>query len=228
MIETRKAIVALIKSREGKNQYTQGPNRTKVASGYSDCSALTQWAYRQATGINIGSNTVSQIKSDKLETVPLKIADGVPDEAMMQLGDLLYFRGTDKGRKSAQYVGHVETYVGNGELSGHGGGIGPTRKNMRSYCKSRQSAKSPVPAGNRGLICVRRFKGSTDTTYKSAVVNTKSGTLNLRSEPNTTSKIIAKLSKGTIVQAKPEVNGWHEVKTNKGDGYMSAEYILMK
>lgn len=152
-------IADLIISREGKNQYTQGANRTKVDSGYSDCSSLTQWAAREAASVNIGSNTTSQINSAKLETVELSIVNGVPDESKMLPGDFLYFRGTDTGRGYAQYVGHVEAYVGNGQLSGHGSGVGPTRKNMANYCKQRQNTKSDVPGGNRGLICVRRIKG---------------------------------------------------------------------
>ena len=47
-------------------------------------------------------------------------------------------------------------YVGNGELSGHGSGVGPTRKNMKEYCQSRQNRSVAAPIYNRGLICVRR------------------------------------------------------------------------
>ena len=36
--EKRAALVAKIKSREGKNQYTQSSKRDQVSSGYSDCS----------------------------------------------------------------------------------------------------------------------------------------------------------------------------------------------
>lgn len=53
-------------------------------------------------------------------------------------------------------MGHVEMYVGNGELSGHGSGVGPTRKNMKEYCQSRQNRSVAAPIYNRGLICVRR------------------------------------------------------------------------
>ena len=153
--DKRATIVAAIKSREGKNTYTQGSKRDQVASGWSDCSSLTRWAYQQI-GIDIGDNTESQMVSKQLYNVVVPIDAGVPSESYLLPGDLLYFRGRNTERKATKYVGHVEMYVGNGQLSGHGSGIGPTRKNMVNYCKQRQASSSPVPAGNRGLICVRR------------------------------------------------------------------------
>ena len=154
--EQRTALASKVKSREGKNQYTQGSRRDEVANGYSDCSSLMRWAHEEALGIYIGDNTEGQINSSKLTTVNVPIKNGIPDESKMLVGDLLFFRGRDTSRGASQYVGHVEMYVGNGECSGHGSGIGPTRKNMADYCKQRQESNSPVPAGNRGLICVRR------------------------------------------------------------------------
>lgn len=154
--EQRAALVAAVVSREGKNQYTQGSKRDQVAEGWSDCSSLVRWAHEEALGIYIGDNTEGQINSSRLTTVDVAISDGVPDEAALLPGDLLFFRGRDTGRKASQYVGHVEMYVGDGQISGHGSGIGPVRKNMADYCRQRQASSSPVPAGNRGLICVRR------------------------------------------------------------------------
>ena len=154
--EKRIAVVEKVISREGKNTYTQGSKRTQVSNGYSDCSSLQQWAYKQILGIDIGDNTEAQMLSKNMSRVDLKIMNGIPDESKMLLGDLLYFRGTDTERKKTGYVGHVEMYVGNGQLSGHGSGTGPTRKNMVEYCKSRQNRIVDAPIYNRGLICVKR------------------------------------------------------------------------
>ena len=154
--EKRADLVAAVVSREGKNQYTQGSKRDQVADGWSDCSSLMRWAHEKALGVYIGDNTEGQIASKNLTTVAVKITDGVPEEAALLPGDLLFFRGRDTGRKASQYVGHVEMYVGDGQISGHGSGVGPTRKNMADYCRQRQASSLPVPAGNRGLICVRR------------------------------------------------------------------------
>lgn len=153
--DKRATVVAAVKSREGRNTYTQGSKRDQVASGWSDCSSLTRWAYEQV-GIDIGDNTEAQMVSNQLYNVVVPIDAGVPRESYLLPGDLLYFRGRDTGRKATKYVGHVEMYVGDGQISGHGSGIGPTRKNMVDYCRQRQASSSPVPTGNRGLICVRR------------------------------------------------------------------------
>lgn len=131
--EKRAAVVAKVKSREGKNQYTQSGNRTKVASGYSDCSSLQQWAYHQI-GIEIGSYTGAQIGNGSWVTQ----GGSYPDEKLLLAGDELFF--ASKSSNGRPYnVGHIEMYVGSGQISGHGSGIGPTRKNMISYCQQRNA-----------------------------------------------------------------------------------------
>ena len=84
------------------------------------------------------------------------IIKGIPDESKMKLGDCLYFRGNDSSRTKG--VGHVEMFIGDNQLFGHGSGKGGTIKNMKSYCKSRYNTKSKsAELKNRGLICVIRF-----------------------------------------------------------------------
>lgn len=163
--EKRLALVAKMESREGKNTYTQSTRRSRVDSGYSDCSSLVHWVYKEVLGINIGDDTVGQIRTKKLTTIDAGIRDGIPDEKKLLPGDLLFFRGSDTGRKAADYVGHVEMYVGNGELSGHGFGIGPVRKNMEEYCRARRERSAPAPINNRGLICVRRALPADNSDY---------------------------------------------------------------
>ena len=153
--EKRQALTGAVISREGKNRYTQSSKREQVASGWSDCSSLTRWAYQQI-GLEIGDNTEAQMLSKQLYNVIVPIDAGIPRESYLMPGDLLYFRGRNTSRGATQYVGHVEMYVGDGQISGHGSGTGPTRKDMVTYCKQRLMSSSPVPAGNRGLICVRR------------------------------------------------------------------------
>lgn len=171
--QQRQAVVNAIKSREGKNKYTQSADRTKVGSGYGDCSSTTQWAYKTGIGLDIGVNTEAQINSKAGKDVNLTIKNGIPDESKMLPGDCLYFRGNDRSRTRG--VGHVEMYIGNGQIMGHGSGVGPTRKNMSSYCASRQAQKGNN--GNKGLICVRRFiddtvKDSNPTTPATNMLGT--------------------------------------------------------
>lgn len=155
--EKREALVAKVLTREGKNRYSMNPDRYNVATGVSDCSSVQWWAHKQVLGIDIGDYTAAQIESNKLATVSLPIAHGIPAESLMAPGDLLFFRGDSHNYPDAQYVGHVEMYMGNGMLIGHNSGtMGPTRKDMVTYCRNKQNSDSSVPAGNKGLICVRR------------------------------------------------------------------------
>ena len=160
--QKRKAVVSAIKARVGKNTYTQSANRLKVGSGYGDCSSTTRYAYLTGAGFDIGLNTEAQIKSSKGKTVKLSIVGGVPDESKMKIGDCLYFRGDNNARYKG--VGHVEMYIGDGKLCGHGSGKGPTIKDMKTYCKQRYNTKSTSLLKNKGLIEVRRFLHSTETT----------------------------------------------------------------
>lgn len=59
--QKRTAVVNVVKSREMKNQYTNGDRRTDVAHGWSDCSSLVWWAYKQI-GMDIGNYTGDQIE----------------------------------------------------------------------------------------------------------------------------------------------------------------------
>ena len=154
--EKRNLIVKKALTREKKNQYSQAADkRTLIVSGFGDCSATMWYWYYKLFGINIGANTEAQIKSDKGKRVALTIKNGIPDEKKLKKGDLLYFRGTDNSRTEG--VGHVEMYIGEGKIFGHGSGMGGTVKNMKDYCKMRFNTASTKKLKNRGLICVKRI-----------------------------------------------------------------------
>lgn len=142
-------VVGYVKSREGKNQYTQSDKRTQVGSGYSDCSSLVWWAY-QKIGYNVGDYTGAQIVSDEMTDIAARIANGIPDVSAMLPGDLIFFKRP--GSSYPKEVGHVEMYIGDGtRCIGHGSGTGPTVKDVKSYCKQRYES-------GKGAICVRRLK----------------------------------------------------------------------
>ena len=148
--EQRATAVNLMTSREKKNDYTQGskrkyffghpdnkPGNTKQ-KGFSDCSSAVRNAIKAATGIDIGGNTSAQINNRKKLGQVVHQTDGYyPDESVMEPADCLYF----KGNKSHPLdVGHVEMYIGNGKICGHGSGTGPKIQNMKSYCKTRATS----------------------------------------------------------------------------------------
>ena len=159
--EKRNLLVTKALSRKGKNVYSQDVNkRTLIEMGYGDCSGTVWYWYYKLFGIHIGANTEAQIKSKNGFDVKLNITNGIPDESKMKKGDLLYFRGSDNSRTKG--VGHVEMYIGNGQIFGHGSGVGGTVKDLKDYCKKRYNTKSTQKLKNKGLICVRRIIGSDD------------------------------------------------------------------
>lgn len=154
--QKRALLVNKVLSRKQKNYYSQDADkRTKIESGYGDCSGTMWYWYKKIFGIDIGTNTEAQIKSKLGKRVDLVIKNGIPDESKMREGDLLYFRGTDNSRTEG--VGHVEMYIGNHQIFGHGSGKGGTVKTLNTYCASRQRQGSTSKLKNKGLICVIRF-----------------------------------------------------------------------
>ena len=137
------ALVNAMYSIKEKLSYSQGNDRDNVGDalttghGTGDCSSTVRWAYKQTTGIDPGSYTGAQINNSAGTNVDASTG-GAPNEANLQPGDLLFYTKSGRGTHAAADVGHVEMYVGNGKLMGHGGGKdgktpGPTEKNMATY-----------------------------------------------------------------------------------------------
>ena len=224
--EKRDLLVQKALTRKGKNQYSQDYNkRTKIESGYGDCSGTVWYWYNKLFGINIGANTEAQINSNIGERVSLTITNGIPDESKMKKGDLLYFRGSDNSRTEG--VGHVEMYIGNGQIFGHGSGWGGTVKTMSTYCKQRQSQSSTSKLKNKGLICVKRFiQDDIITQTPINLVGITTNNLNLRDTYSIDGSIL------TVIPANDAVlilskcsNGWYKVRYKNIEGYVSGDYI---
>lgn len=123
----QRAVVELYTSWVGKFAYSQGAGRLNpLSSGYGDCSSTIWFAYQQACGIDVGTWTGA------MEGKGTLIAQGsganLPLDRM-ELGDLLLCDWNGGA------IDHVEMYIGNNQLCGHGGpGYGPTIKsNAQSY-----------------------------------------------------------------------------------------------
>jgi len=142
--EQRKEAVRLMKSREKRNEYTNGGKRNQFfgvpegADGFSDCSSAVRACIERAAGIDIGRNTDRQIRN--LLAGRGKLIDAgsggrkYPDETLLKPGDCIYFRGNTSHVKN---VGHVEMYTGPNECWGHGSGTGPNRHDLKAYCDYR-------------------------------------------------------------------------------------------
>lgn len=130
--QAQQQIADLYKSWVGRFYYSQAPGRLDpLNTGYGDCSSTIWAAYHQITNINCGTHTGEMIN------LGTKIIDGRygdVDESILQPADLLLINW--KGDASyPNPSSHVEMYVGNGEICGHGGTpyYGPTIKNLHSY-----------------------------------------------------------------------------------------------
>lgn len=143
--DMRRLAVDYMRQRNRKNQYTQGADRiyffgkpdnqpgNETQPGFSDCSSSVRAAIKAAAGIDIGYNTDQQIRNRGRGLI-VEEPNGVPDRRLLLPGDCLYFGGNSA---HIMGVGHVEMYVGGGRLWGHGGGQGPTERDMEAYCKKR-------------------------------------------------------------------------------------------
>ena len=111
--------------------YSQGAGRMSPEdSGYTDCSALMWYVYHIITGQEIGTWTGDQ------QNYGTVIADGsgaLPQD-QMQVMDLVFFNWSYDN----PMYDHVEAYIGNNQLTGHGGpGSGPyVKENADAYASS--------------------------------------------------------------------------------------------
>lgn len=218
--EKRARAVELAKSREKMNDYTQGSKRKYVfgcpdnkvgnttQQGYSDCSSFVARITKAVTGIDIGSNTSAQINNRSKIGIIVDQTDGYyPNEDNLLPSDCLYFKG-NTGHPLE--VGHVEMYIGNGKIIGHGSGTGPKIKDLKDYCKSRANSKK------RYFMAIRWIQDDdaekTDTPSEPDVPDymtfeIASGTWNVRSGPGTKYASVGKVKGGAKVEGV-NTDGW--------------------
>ena len=212
--EKRAYAVELMKSREKKNSYTQGSKRSLFFSGYSDCSSAVRECIKKAAGIDIGSNTSAQINNRNKIGIIVDQTDGYyPNEDNLLPGDCLYFKGNTSHPLD---VGHVEMYIGNGKIIGHGSGTGPKIKDLKDYCKSRANSEK------RYFMAIRWIQDDDadkpDTPSEPDVPDYMKfeiapGTWNVRKGPGTKYESVGKVKGGTKVEGV-DTDGWIPVIYN--------------
>ena len=129
--EAQNAICDLYRSWLDRFAYSQGAGRLDpISSGYGDCSSTVWFAYQQIAGIDVGTWTGAMAGKGT------KIASGYSGDNLpiedMQPADLvlIMWNGYDDS------FDHVELYMGNNELWGHGGpdyGPDQTTTDARNY-----------------------------------------------------------------------------------------------
>lgn len=138
--DAREALVNWMLCIVERNTYTQSGDRSRVMEGvdghgYGDCSSTCCKIYETALGKVIGSYTGDMIGAGTVVDGPNGTMGTYPDESKMLPGDLVFFYS--KG--SSGQDGHVEMYIGNGQLCGHGGSNdpGPRIHGIKNYIDGR-------------------------------------------------------------------------------------------
>ena len=127
-------VIAWVKARIGVYKYSQAPGRLDPdKNGYTDCSGLLRTAYLKVLGIETGTYTGGTGYSGGMRSVGKTIipnTSGSVDESKLWLGDLFLMHHMSG-------VGHVEMYIGNGKIIGHGGVpyMGPTIKDLQTTAR---------------------------------------------------------------------------------------------
>lgn len=137
---TGQEIVDFMVARTGAYGYSQGPGRlTPETSGVTDCSALTRYAYLSVTGVDIGTYTDAQVTSNTTRLISKGGGGNSPNEGDMQIGDLVLSRRY--GTASNRIASHVEIYMGDGKIIGHGGVpyMGPVVKDLAPRTADKQT-----------------------------------------------------------------------------------------
>lgn len=226
--ELRDEVVEKARSREKKNQYTQGSKRIQVDGGWSDCSSFVRWCYLQVLGQDIGSNTAAQITNKILQNVAdvNELGGKYPPEDKLLPGDLIYYKGTDSSRP--RQCGHVEMYLGDGRIIGHGSGIGPTEKSLRTYSKSRY-------AQGKGWLCALRVirTDEEDNFYCAPPppflsrkhIRVTGNTVNVRKGPGTTNDILGIAKQGQVFDTNGlYAPGWIGITYDGQSAWITTKY----
>lgn len=129
--EAQNAICELYRTWLDRFAYSQGAGRLDpISSGYGDCSSTVWFAYQQVAGIDVGTWTGAMAGKGT------KIASGYSGDNLpiedMEPADLVLIMWN--GWNSS--FDHVELYMGNNELWGHGGpdyGPDQTTTDARNY-----------------------------------------------------------------------------------------------
>ncbi|WP_193224541.1 SH3 domain-containing protein [Bacillus sp. B1-b2] len=97
--------------------------------------------------------------------------------------------------------------------------------NIEGYVSSEFLATQDTSSNQPGTEEPEKETPETPQTIEKVVNVLAGSSLNVRSTPSTSGKILTKLSKDTVVTVVSEANGWSKVKVNNIEGYVSSEYL---
>lgn len=217
--KAREELIRTIKEMEGRLDYSMGAktvmynSANKTWSGATDCSGLMNYLYKRVCGMNIGADTVEQINNPQGVVLVARsyevgqTIDSIPELTEDELstiseGDLIFYgdHNANPSRANSQYVSHVEMYIGNGQMMGHGGGNSGHEKGPKVH-------KFKIKFGNARFIAAKRFldPGHVDTIYTNGVPQDKNG--NAKTDGKRSGSLFETISKFFIEFVSRAVTG---------------------
>jgi hypothetical protein len=159
-----------------------------------DCSSFVQYVYKKY-GINLPRRSIDQSKSGTYVS-----------RSNLRPGDLVFFYSP---------VSHVAIYIGDGKILHTYGKPGVTISGLNSgwWDDHYKTARRVIPSS-----------GSTSSTSSGTNTGTIVASVNFRSSPSTSGKVLDMLHSGEKVTILSKVNSyWYKVRTSNGKiGYVSS------
>ncbi|MED4244923.1 SH3 domain-containing protein [Niallia circulans] len=210
---SRGTEVKVLSSANGWDKVTVSGKTGYVSSSYLSVTKITE-----TTTNNKGTDKNEAKQSEKAPT-------GKQMKVNVQAGSNLNVRstastsGSIKGKLSAGTVVTV--------LSEKNGWSQIKTSKVAGYVSSEYLTSISTPDKETDKNEAKQPEETPTVTEK--IVNVQAGSsLNLRSTPSTSGKILSKLQAGTVVIVQAEGNGWSKVKVNNLEGYVSSEYLSSK
>lgn len=207
------------KQKAATDEMTKEYGSKWIGHHVADCSGLFSWAFNQLGGYMYhGSNTMYRKYCTKV---------GEINGATLEPGVAVFKRKADKTRSDGWDYYHVGLYIGNGEVieaQGTRTGVVKTKLNtwhFYGYLKGVAYGDQPVqtaPTIQNGVI--------TTVTKGMAIVDVPDDTsVNVRSKPTKSSKVLMKINEGATVDVVENDGTWAKVEI-KSYGYIMSRYLV--
>lgn len=232
------ALVNKMMSVEGQLDYSldwdkQDPDKVINNRRYGSCASTVGWAYRNVLGINgMSANAYQQSTDDRFVTIYQSgiasdgSGNGGYNEAVMQPGDIIYYRRSNARAKTRPYhIGHAEMYAGNNNRIGHGGGANGT---------TRGPLVKSLNNDGKNIVMVRRLRDFVDgntvkilngadtsntTNSKSSAADIMQNVIGLGGLYNTLNSMYDKALGALLGTNQPNTDGTSTDSTNYSEAY---------
>jgi mannosyl-glycoprotein endo-beta-N-acetylglucosaminidase len=172
--------------------------------------------------VSVGSSLNMRNSPSVSSSIIIKIARGVAVTVLSEANGWANIEAYGQtGYVSSEYLTPTNPVTGTDtSTSSNGTTTGTSGTTVGTTAASDSSDNSAT-----GLTTVN----NSDTTGNPNVINYVNviygSSLNMRSSASTSSSIIAKLARGTVVTVESEENGWTKITSNGLEGYVSSQYL---